>query len=109
MRVAAILFLAASAWAQTIVAPGSVDRSEPYGALRCEIEPIPPRLNFSLRFQAGYVVRVPMGQFRGTGHSYRMLLRVEPQGSGRPVFLKSHFDLPEVPKTNVTGQSAGSF
>jgi hypothetical protein len=109
MRIVTLAFLATAACAQTIVTPASVNQSEPAGVLRCKIKPIAPRLNFSLRFQAGYVVRVPLVQFRGSGHSYQMTLRVEPQGGGPPVFLQGYFDLPEVPKTDMQAQSAGSF
>ncbi len=76
MRHLAIALLLASAGAaQTIVDPvrfGSILKAlEPRAGekpLRCEVTPIKPSLNFSFRFQAGYVVRVPMNQYSGAGH-----------------------------------------
>jgi hypothetical protein len=40
--------------------------------LRCEIKAIRPALDFSLRFETGYAVDVPMIQFTGQGHSLRV-------------------------------------
>ena len=110
MRIAALwLGMACAAYAQTIVAAPAAQTGPSSGDLRCQIEPIPPQLNFSFQFQAGYVVRVPLSQFRGPGHGYRMILRIEPEGGNPPVYLDSRFDLPNVPRTDTTGESAGSF
>jgi hypothetical protein len=38
-----------------------------------------------------------------------MTMRIQPQGSGRPVYLAGSFDLPEVPATDMLGESAGGF
>ena len=110
MRPLAIALLLASACAaQVIVDParfGSVLKSlEPRAdekPLRCEVTPIRPSLNFSFRFQAGYVVRVPMNQYSGSGHGWAMLTRITPEGGGRqPVYLVGRTRLPSIPKTKV--------
>ena len=71
-------------------------------ALRCDVSPIKPSLNFSFRYQAGYMVTVPMNQYLGSGHGWSMLTRITPEGGDRkPVYLLSRIPLPRVPKTNV--------
>src|SRR5258708_39217368 len=57
--------------------------------LRCEVNPIRPILNFSFRFQAGYVFRVPMDQYEGSGHGWAILAKITTEGDGKPVFLAS--------------------
>ena len=76
--------------AQVIVDParfGSIVKAlEPQAdekPLRCEVTPIRPSLNFGFRFQAGYVVSVPMNQYSGTGHGWSMVTRITPEGGGR--------------------------
>src|SRR5262249_3525888 len=76
--------------------------------LSCSVDAIKPSLNFGFRFQAGYVVRVPMGQYRGKGHRWSILLRVAPEG-GKPVYLLTRHLLPEVPKTNQEAEVGGGF
>ena len=79
------------------------------GELRCDIRPIQPKLNFSLRFQTGYVVKVPLSQFSGAGHGYRMRITVTPEGSRHATVLDAEFNLPPVPQTNMDGESSHSF
>ena len=118
MRPLAIALLVASACAaQTIVDPArlkSVFKAvEPQAGekpLRCEVTPIKPSLNFGFRFQAGYVVRVPMNQYSGSGHGWAMLTRITPEGGGRqPVYLTSGVPLPFVPKTKVELEVGGGY
>jgi hypothetical protein len=79
-------------------------------ALRCDVTPSRPMLNYSFRFQAGYRVNVPANQFPGTGHSWTVLTRVTPQVEGAaPVYLVAAQRLPEIPKTNVTLFFGGSY
>jgi hypothetical protein len=78
--------------------------------LRCETTPVAPTLGFSLRFQTGYEVRVPLSQFHGPGHRISVLLRVNPEASeGQPAYLLRSFDLPDVPDTEFVAEVAGSF
>src|SRR4051794_19973492 len=77
-------------------------------ALECSVGAIRPVLNYGFRFQAGFVVRVPMNQFRGNGHRWTVLMRVTPEG-GRPMHLLSRYGLPEVPRTNQEVEVGGGF
>jgi hypothetical protein len=76
--------------------------------LNCYVSPMKPALNFGFRFQAGYTVRVPMNQYRGTGHRWTVLMRVTPEG-GKPVYFVSRYRLPEVPKTNAEAEVGGGY
>lgn len=110
------MLLPAAAWAQSIVEPGTIPyvmrRLEPRWderELACSVTPFGPALNFSFRIQAGYVVRVPMGQFFGPGHIWFILVRVTPEEGGKPVFLASRTRLPDVPKTKVEVALGGGY
>jgi len=76
--------------------------------LRCEINPIRPALNFSLRFQTGYVANVPMVQFKGPGHSLSVLIKVTPEGLS-PAYLVNTQKMPDVPASNMDGEVVGTF
>src|ERR1035441_1413946 len=110
MRPLAIAVLLASTGAAQVIVDaarfGSTLKSlEPRAGeqtLRCDVTPIQPSLNFSFRFQAGYVVRVPMNQYSGTGHGWAMITSITPQGGGqKPVYLASRVRLPPIPDTKV--------
>lgn len=77
-------------------------------ALKCQFSSVPPALNFSLRFQTGFSVTVPLSQFHGNGHGWDVLLRVTPY-IGAPVFLTASEKLPDVPDTNISGEFTGTF
>src|SRR5882757_7163131 len=121
MRCVPILALAAcvAASAQSIVNNPNRLRSaiaqlesakEGEQALRCEISPTKPTLNFSFRYQSGYVVSIPMSQYLGSGHGWTMLTRVTPEGGDRkPVYLLSRIPLPRIPKTNVAVNMGGAY
>jgi hypothetical protein len=76
--------------------------------LRCEVRPLRPTLDFSFRFQAGYMVRVPMNQLPGKGHAWGVVVRVTPEG-GASVYLGHRTRLPEVPKTNAELELGGGY
>ena len=117
MRPLAIALLLASAGAaQVIVDParfGSIvkalERQADEKPLRCEVTPIRPSLNFSFRFQAGYVVRVPMNQYSGPGHGWAMVTKITPEGGQPPVYLASRVRLPPIPKTKVDIEVGGGY
>jgi hypothetical protein len=121
MRCALILALAACtlAPAQGIVNPnrlrsGVVAQLDAAQAgeqpLRCDVSAIKPMLNYSFRYQAGYVVTVPMNQYLGSGHGWTMLTRITPAGGDpKPVYLMSRIPLPRVPKTNVVVTVGGGY
>jgi hypothetical protein len=78
--------------------------------MRCEVSPIKPSLNFSFRYQAGYMVTVPLNQYAGSGHKWNTLTRITPEGGDRkPVYLWSRFALPDVPKTNADARVGGGY
>jgi hypothetical protein len=78
--------------------------------LRCDVTPIRPLLNFSFRYQAGYVVRVPMNQYFGPGHGWAMLARITPEGGvPKPVYLLTNINLPNIPKTKVELEVGGGY
>jgi hypothetical protein len=120
VRRALILALAAGtmAPAQSIVNPNrlrgfvahleTVHAGEP--ALRCQVSTIKPSLNFSFRYQSGYLATVPMNQFSGSGHGWTMLTRITPEGGARnPVYLITQIVLPPVPKTNMEARVFGGY
>jgi hypothetical protein len=77
--------------------------------LRCEVMAVPPQLNFSFRFQTGYVFRVPMNQYFGPNHRWNILTRVSPAAGGQPAYLASQFRLPNVPKTKRVAEWGGFY
>src|SRR5689334_21489142 len=76
--------------------------------LSCSLSQTRPALDYGFRFQAGYVLRVPLSQYRGKGHRWTVLMRVTPEG-GAPVYLMTRYALPEVPKTNVEAEVGGAY
>jgi hypothetical protein len=79
-------------------------------SLQCEITPVTPATTFTFRFQTGYLVRLPLRQFRGPGHWITVLTRVTPRlGDREPVYLLRTFELPDVPETDFSANLAGVF
>ena len=76
--------------------------------LHCDVRLLRPTLDYSFRFQAGYMVRVPMNQFTGKGHALGVVLRMAPE-SGAPVYFGNRTRLPEVPKTAAQLELGGGF
>jgi hypothetical protein len=80
------------------------------GPLKCAVTPVKPRLNYSFRFQTGYVLDIPLKQYSGKGHSIATLLRVTPENSERdPVYLLSRTALGNVPPTKNILEMAGGY
>jgi hypothetical protein len=89
--------------------PARLESSEA-GSLRCEISELPPALNFSLRFEAAYTVRVPLSQFQGQGHQLSILLRVRPEAGGTPVYFVEQFRMPDAPvEASQRVEAAGGY
>jgi hypothetical protein len=104
-----------SAFGQTLVQPERIALesqlfetavSDPQ--LRCEFHPVRPALNFAFRFETGYTIDVPLTQIEGVGHSLTVHLRVRHEGH-EPAYLTMTGKLPDVPKTNATGETGGTF
>jgi len=77
--------------------------------LRCSVSAIRPALNYGFRFQSGYVVKVPMEQYRGKGHRWTILMRVTPEKGGAPVYFLNRYGLPDVPRTSNDIEVGGGF
>jgi len=78
--------------------------------LRCEVTPVKPELNYALRLRAGYEVRIPLSQYQGPGHRWRVLVRVTPEsGNGEPVYLASSLSLLPIPQTKFYAEFGGGF
>src|SRR5262249_966963 len=110
------LMLAAPVAAQNVVPPSQLtpammDFNPPASQpLACEVDPVRPMLNFRFRFQAGYVVRVPMSQYLGKGHLWVALARITPEGDGsKPVFLGSRMQLPQIPPNKTQLEFTGGY
>jgi hypothetical protein len=110
------LLVATAASGQVMLDPARLGPSMRYfepvpgeKVLECTVAPIRPLLNFSFRLQAGYVVRIPMGQFFGSGHGWAILTRITPDSGGAPAYLASRYRLPNIPKTGVETEIGGGF
>jgi hypothetical protein len=55
-----------------------------------------PTMDFAFRFDAGFIVRYPLRQFRGKKSVVDIITRVTPEG-GVPVFFGEDFKLPAIP------------
>jgi hypothetical protein len=116
-RLAIALLLTSAGAAQNIVDParfGNMLKAlEPQAGeklVRCEVTPIKPSLDFSFRFQAGYVARVPMNQYSGAGHGWLILTRITPEGGAqKPVYLAGRARLPPIPKTRIAFEVGGGY
>lgn len=111
------LLLVCAGSAQSVVDPGVLgdfvkrfDAQPGERPLECSVTPIQPSLNFSFRFQSGYVVRIPMRQYFGSGHAWLIAVRVTPEGGGgQPVYFAYKVTLPDVPLNNVETEQGGGY
>jgi hypothetical protein len=116
-RVVIALLCAGVACAQVILDPATIPASmkrftAPPGSqtLRCDPSYMRPVLNFSFRFQAGYVVRVPMDQYQGPGHTWVVMQRITPEADpARVVYMADKFLLPDIPKTTMELPVVGGY
>lgn len=63
--------------------------------LDCRVEPLQPRLNFDLKYTAGYVVHLPAEAVVSSGEVLRVLFRVQSNAdeSSDPVYFQQTFDV----------------
>lgn len=112
---AAALFSAvvwATASAQTVLPPergAELFARTGAGALKCDVQPLKPVLDFSFRFRAGYTVAVPLSQYHGSGHRWTMLVRLRAGTAGQPLYFIDRVHLPDVPTTRIYGEVGGSY
>jgi len=116
LLIAGMFLLCAALRAQLLVNPSKAAIAEGYFSdrthdhpLRCEVSPLHPQLNYGFRFQAGYIVRVPMNQFSGPGHMWATMTKVTPEGTQQPVYLGTSMKLPVVPKNKSVVDFGGFF
>ncbi len=101
-----------TASAQTILTPDEalkLNAPRPEGPLKCQAQALKPVLDFSFRFRAGYTVSVPLDQYQGGGHKWTVLLQIQPEGGGKPVYLLDRFNIPDVPDVKVDGEAGGGY
>ena len=55
-------------------------------ALRCEVIPLRPALDFAFRYEAGYAFHVPRSQYAGPGSWWTVLTAITPE-HGEPTYL----------------------
>ena len=90
--------------APTDVAP--LDSDESRDDLPCRVEPLDPKLEYDLTFQAGYVAYVPLDSLTGSGNRLRLLFRIRPlDGEGEPVFFRESFNVPKI-KEDAEGDAS---
>ncbi len=115
---AIFLFFVATAPGQVIIRPSrfpaalkqALDHPELAQSLKCEVTAIKPALNFSFRFQAGYIARVPLKQYSGRGHAWVLVSKITPEApDAKPVYLVTTAALPDIPKTNQLGEIGGGY
>jgi len=108
-RVPLIVIAAAAASGQSILnAPDPTFDQPPAATFPCEVKPVPPALNFGLRFQARYAATFPLKLFPGSGHRLHVLLRVTPDDRP-PSYLQDKIELPPVPETRASIVAFGSI
>lgn len=76
--------------------------------LVCEATPIRPQLDFSLRFQTGFLMDLPLSQFDGPRHHGILIVRVTPEDR-RPSYIASRVNLPDTARTKLSSHIQGSF
>ena len=74
----------------------ALDAARSGDQLKCHIRPIEPFLDFSFRFDAGYIASCPVKEFDGKRSLLIAYTRIVPDG-GAPVVLGSAYQLPEIP------------
>jgi hypothetical protein len=78
--------------------------------LECDVRPIRPALGFSMRFEAGYTLTLPLSQYSGPGHSLKSVVRIAPKGeNSAPVFLADSYRLAAIPPTKLNAEFGGGF
>ena len=116
--IATLLAFATTAPAQVIIRPSrfppalkhALDHPELAQTLKCDVTAIKPGLNFSFRFQAGYIVSVPLKQYSGPGHAWVLVSKITPEAPDpKPVYLVTTATLPDIPKTNQQGEMGGGY
>jgi hypothetical protein len=98
-----LMLLAAPALAQLPLTPenqrafaGVFDKRPTGGPLNCRVETHKPFLDFSFRYEIGYLARCPLAQFQGKQTVLGTVLRITPE-NGKPTLLGQSFPIPAAP------------
>lgn len=72
--------------------------------LSCRVEPLEPRMDFELKFQAGYLIHVPMAELASDGDRLNVLFRIRPleEKTVAPFYFTQHFNVPPI-REDATG------
>jgi hypothetical protein len=117
MRRAAIvlLLLTPMAPAQVLLSAGELaglrQNFEPRAReqpLRCEVIPVPPGINFSFRFEAGYVFHVPQSQYSGGLGGWSVFTTITPE-HGDPTYLLARQELSDAPRADSNFEIRGVY
>jgi hypothetical protein len=112
MKLAIGLVILATASAQTVMTPDEAAKLVvPKGRdpLQCQVVPLRPVLDFSFRFQAGYILRVPLDQYRAGKHQWALVTRIEPERDGKPEYLVDRLNFSTVEAMDVQGEVGGGY
>ena len=104
LGLAVFLVVSSCAYAQVEVTPSDaelvnkvLDGGSLEGeALKCEIKPQQPMLDFAFRYDLGYIVRCPVKEFEGKASTVLTFVRVTPEGGASKVFGEA-YGLREMP------------
>lgn len=79
----------------------------PKATLTCEIQPLAPRLGFSLIHWSGFSLQIPVKQLLlgGAAPEFAIAIQITPKG-GTPVFLGERFTLQKVPDGQTVPKNA---
>lgn len=74
--------------------------------LPCTVEPLDPKLEYDLSFQAGYVARVQLAALAGAGNELRVLFRIQSldDEDAEPVYFRERYDVPKI-EPDATGEA----
>ena len=76
---------------------GVFENAREKGDLPCKLDELKPFLDFSFRFESGFVVHCPIRAFDGKAAMIASILRVAPQ-NGTPVMLGQSLQIPPIPE-----------
>ncbi len=76
------------------VLSSEVDRTD----LPCRVEPLEPRMDFEIKFQAGYLIHIPMAELGVDGDRLSVLFRIRPlaKEASEALYFTQYFDVPPI-------------
>ncbi len=84
-------------------------RAAAAGPMKCAIKPSAPALNFSLNYEAGFILTFPLDSPRGPSGKLNIFVRIgSPKAGEKPFYLATKYDLPGGPRGDE-GMLTGRF